>query len=195
MGFLSKLFGRSRVPSVQQIVEKLLPMRLLDRSSWDEIRQWLAANAFADIDRNEANRLWPEIQEKCREAALIYFYELAKGNGLTQEAATEFAMKWTILTIFWFSNVDRPVDKTIHLQRLNSEPEVEIDLLIAEIERQDARVIRHLKEMWRNDPEISSYLEILRGVQIQGKPTNEMNTIWDTMVFSSWDKLNFSTPQ
>lgn len=195
MGFLSKLFGRSRIPSVQQIVEKLLPMRLLDRSSWAEIRQWLAANAFADIDRNEANRLWPEIQEKCREAAGLYFFRLARDNGLTQEAATEFAMKWTVLTNFWFSNVDRPVDKTTHLQRLNSEPEVEIDLLIAEIERQDARVIHDLKEMRKNDHDISSYIEMLRCMQIEGKPTNEMNAIWDEMIFSSWDKLKLSIPK
>jgi len=195
MGFLSKLFGRSRVPSVQQIVEKLLPMRLLDRSSWDEIRQWLVAHAFADIDHNEANRLWPEIQEKCREAAGLYFYRLARDNGLTQEAATEFAMKWTVLTIFWFSNVDRPVDKTTHLQRLDREPEVEIDLLIAEIERQDARVIRDLKEMLKEDPEMSGHVKTLRRMQIEGKPTSEMNTCWDTMIFSSWDKLNLSIPK
>jgi len=189
MTVLSKLFGRSQVPSVQEIVEKLLPMRIMNRCSWDDIRQWLGG-VLVDLDPNETNRFWLEIQEKCRIATYVFFYQIAKRNGLTEEAAIDFAEKWTVLTNFWFAGADRPVNRETHLLRLDREPEVEIDLLVAEIERQDRRVVRHLAEMWKTDPEIGRALKTLRWMQIEGRPTSEMNKYWDTMIFSSWDKSN-----
>jgi hypothetical protein len=181
MGLLSKLFGRSQdtsvqqlfgkpsVPLVQQIVETLLPMRIMNRTNWDDIRQWLCS-ALAHMAPNEAHQLWLEIQEKCRVALCLAFFDLAMDNGLTQEAATDFAGKWTVLMNFWFTDVDRPVDKTNHLLKLDREPDGQ---LMAEIERQDPRVIPHLKEMRKNDPEIGWYLMTLRRMQIDGTPTNE----------------------
>jgi len=197
MGFLSKLFGRSQVPWLQQIVEQVVTMRFIDRSSWDEIRQFLdGAFAVVNLDSNEQNRTWLEVQEKCRIAISVGFFNIAREKyGLTQDAATEFSIRWTNLTNFWFSDVDRPGDKTTHLLRLDSEPEVEIDLLFAEIERQDPRVIPHLKEMRKADPEIGLTLRILRRKQIEDKPTSEMNACWDRMIFSSLDKLNLSIPK
>lgn len=192
MAFLSKLFGRSQNPSVQQIVEKLLPMRILNRTNWDDIRQWLHG-ALAHMDPNEADQLWLEIQEKCRVASALSFFAIARENGLTQEAATDFAGKWTVLMNFWFADVNSPVGKTTHLLKLDREPEVEIGQLMAEIERQDPRVIPYLTEMRKNDPETGRYLLTLRRIQIEDKPTSAMNACWDKMIFSSWDKLNLST--
>jgi hypothetical protein len=180
MGFLSRLFSRSEIPSVQQIVEKLLPMRIMDRSSWDTIRQWLGS-VLVDMDHNKANRIWLEIQEKCRQASSLFFYRVAKENGLTQEAAIDFAEKWTLLTNFWFAEVDRPVNKTPHLLRLDREPESEIDLFVAEIGRQDRKMIRHLAEMRQNDPEAGRYLTTLRRMQIEATP---IPTWQQTILFS-----------
>ena len=185
MSLLNKLFGKPQRFSTQEIVEKLLSMRIVNRRSWEEIRLWLAG-VWARLDQSEKNQQWLEVQEKFRLASGIFFFEIAKKNGLSQEPATEFAIKWTTLVNFWFADLDTPVEsaeKAVHLMRLEINPAGEIELLIREIDRQDNRVTRFLLD-WQANPVMTEGLKNLRWLQLYGASASAMNKAWDDLIFS-----------
>jgi hypothetical protein len=178
----AKLRTNVRRLSTQEIVETLMGMRLMGRDSWNEIQEWLAW-VWVEMDQYEKHRNWLEVQEKFRFASSTFFYEIAKTKGLSQQSATEYAIKWTLLTNFWFMNVDRPSDKETHLHRLESDPSTEIDLLIREIDRQDQRVTPYLVNSWRTNPDMAEGLKRLRKMQLESASESEMNECWDALIF------------
>jgi hypothetical protein len=166
------------------ILEKLLSMRIVEHRSWEQIKLWLDG-VWVGLDQGEKNQKWLEVQEKFRFACVTFFFDVAKRNGFSQEAATEFAIKWTTLVNFWFANLDRPVEaeRSVHLMRLEINPADEIELLIREIDRQDSRVTRFLLD-WQTNPVITEGLKKLRWLQVYGAPVGAMNNAWDNLIFS-----------
>jgi len=185
MSLLNKLFGKPQRLSTQEIVEKILSMRIVNRRSWEEIRLWLDG-VWARLDQREKNQQWLEVQEKFRFASAAFFFEIAKKNGLSQEPATEFAIKWTTLVNFWFADLDTPAEsgeRAGHLMRLEINLAGEIELLIREIDRQDNRATRFLLD-WQANPVMAEGLKNLRWLQLNGGSVSEMNKVWDDLIFS-----------
>ena len=182
MSFLNKFFGKRL--STQEIVEKLFPMRIVNRRSWEEIRLWLDG-VWAGLDQSEKNQQWLEVQEKFRFVCFTVFFTTAKKNGLSQEVATQYASKWTTLVNFWFADLDTPVEseRLVHMTKLEITPAKEIELLIREIDRQDNRVTRYLLD-WQADTVMAEGLKNLRWLQISGASVSAMNQAWDNLIFS-----------
>ena len=182
MNFIEKFLRKVRGVSTQEIVETLLSMRIVNQRSWDDIRLWLDG-VWTQLDQSEKNRQWLEVQEQFRFASSTFFFQIAKGKNLAQERATEFAIKWTNLINFWFSNSAMPKERDVHLMMLEIDPPKEIELLISDIDAQDQRVTPYLLD-WQANPVIAEGLKNLRWLQLHGASVSEMNKAWDKFIFS-----------
>ena len=145
----------------------------------------MARWCLGGIGQSEKNQQWLEVQEKFRLASVIFFFEIAKKKGLSQEAATEFAIKWTTLVNFWFADLNMPVEseRAVHLMRLEINPAGEIELLIREIDRQDNRAGRFLLD-WQGNTVMAEGRKNLRWLQVYGASVSAMNKAWDDLIFS-----------